>query len=85
MKTENISMSILFIGMTLIGLYGLFNFDKVFIVWRNFMNSKNTMNISYPTGTYTKVVLKITLYMCLIMGIIGSTSLILIDLNILKP
>jgi hypothetical protein len=83
MRFDDIFITIIFMVMTIIGAWGLSDFEKFFISWENFMDSRNTMNINYPKGIYAKVVLKLTLYMCLIMGILGLITLILVFLNIL--
>ena len=83
MRLDDIFIILIFTAMTIIGAWGLSDFERFFVLWEKFMDSRNTMNIKYPKGTYARVVLKITLYMCLIMGIFGLVSLILVFLNIL--
>lgn len=74
-------MTLLFM---IIGIVGLLNFEKFFELYCNFMDKRNTLNIKYPKDKFAKVVLKITLGITFLMGLIGFVLNLLIILKILS-
>lgn len=69
MDFERIVLTVMGLLFIIIGIYGFLDFEKFFKQYCEFMDARNSLNIDYPKGTYAKVVLKLTLGMCLIMGL----------------
>ncbi len=83
MDFERFLLTIMGLIFIIIGIYGILNFASFFKLYCEFMDTRNSLNINYPKGTYAKVVLKLTLGMCLIMGLVIFVCNIFIFMNIL--
>lgn len=79
---ENFTLLIMTLIFIMLGIGGLFNFNRFFEFYCKFMDSRNSLDINYSKGTYTKVILKIMLILCLLIGLIGLISFFIDFLNI---
>lgn len=74
---SSIALLIFMGAMLFIGIYGVINFNGFMKKYISFMDSRNTTNINYPKGDYSRTVMKATIGMCLVMGASGVILLLL--------
>lgn len=79
---DRIWFTIMTLFFIILSLSGILNFDNFFKCYCKLMNSRNSLNINYSKGIYAKIVLKLTLVITLLIGIIGFICNVLIFLKI---
>ncbi len=78
MDLSSLILYICFLGLLIVSIVGLFNFEKTFKLIIRYFDSMNPYNIVYPKGTYARFVIKTTLIMGFFIGFVVTTNFILL-------
>lgn len=81
---DNVLLTCIGLFFLFIGIWGTIDFNNFRNWYMKFMDKRNSLNVKYPKGNYSKVVLRGFVAMSLVMGLIIVGSMVLIYLNILE-